>query len=308
VTTLFGGAVGKERATALGRAAAGDIDVGVVTTTSAESDVVKAMAGLSGSEESSILYGSRGIFDRAITAGPKVNSSMEFERGMTNTTSPYRTVSFREFSGEAASQSGGAGAQGGRVTLRGAVDQMLEETESIDRRSLIVVYDDRPGRLQDARERGRALTKTVSAFDGAVSRGLEAAHRRDDVMVAVTAPRARTLSVLDNHYGFTKKTACGVAQRCGGSFELTELGVPSGVRKARAGWDQKALQGEYAPPVMFLQYAWPAQVASGEAGAIASANLVPVFAEGPGAEALGGTEPQRALGEVIREWSAGGNE
>jgi len=301
IRALLGAGGSEEAATAVGRAAAGETDVGLVTTAPVDGAPVKQIAGMSAEDDATALFGERGLFDRVIGAPPRDKAQRDnFEMGLDGAATSYRTVEYREFGGDQES-----GARSG-ATLRGAVNQMLEETRGLDRKSLIVVYDARPGRLQDDRERGEALPQAVSAFDGAVSRGLEAvAARAGEVTVAVTAPRARTLSVLDNHYGFTKKTACGVARRCGGTYELKGIPIPGGVQKTRAGWSERALQGGYAPPTLFLQYAWPAQVAEGEAGEIASANLVPMFASGPGAEGLAGTQPQEALGDMLNGWIGG---
>ncbi len=298
IRALLGAGRSQKAATAIGRAAAGDTDVGLVTTAPVDTAPVKQIAGMSVEDDAAALFGERGLFDRVIGASPTDESRRgAFEMGLDGAATSYRTVEYREFGGEQ-----GAGSRSG-VTLRAAVNQMLEETRELDRKSLIVVYDERPGRLQSARERGEALPKVVSAFDGAVSRGLEeVAARAGEVTVAVTAPRARTLSVLDNHYGFTKETACGVARRCGGTYELKEIPIPGGVQQTKAGWVERALQGKYAPPRLFLQYAWPAQVAEGKAGQIASANLVPMFASGPGAEGLAGTKPQGALGDMLNGW------
>lgn len=301
IRALLGAGGSEEAATAVGRAAAGETDVGLVTTAPVDGAQVKQIAGMSAEDDAAALFGERGLFDRVIGAPPRDRGRRDdFEMGLDGAATSYRTVEYREFGGEQES-----GMRSG-ATLRGAVNQMLDETRGLDRKSLIVVYDARPGRLQDERERGKGLPQAVSAFDAAVSRGLEeVAARAGEVTVAVTAPRARTLSVLDNHYGFTKETACGVARRCGGTYKLKEIPIPGGVQQTRAGWADRALQGEYAPPTLFLQYAWPAQVAEGEAGEIASANLVPMFASGPGAEGLWGTQPQGALGDMLNGWIGG---
>lgn len=154
-------------------------------------------------------------------------------------------------------------------------------------------------------ERGPRLIHEVEDFDGAVAAALEFAGERGDTLVIVTADHDHTLSVLDNHYGFSKGR-CGAAKRCDGEDVFVELPVAASVHRGE-GLKRSDLQGEWSPPRMLLQYAWLPQAASKvkKRSGPHAAHFVPLFAYGPGASSFSGFQQQPEVGQALLRWAAG---
>lgn len=171
----------------------------------------------------------------------------------------------------------------------------------------LVVEADGPGRLQRQLNRQRQLVDEVVEFDRAVRAGLQFARRDGETLVIATADADQTLSSFDNHYGFSDGV-CGVAKRCGGSYELEELPVAVDQVPDGDGLSDSALQGEYSPPRLFLQYDWLVQTAGKRDGreGTNSANAVPVFAYGPWSGRLVGRIDQAEIAAVIDDWAKSG--
>lgn len=152
-------------------------------------------------------------------------------------------------------------------------------------------------------ERGQRLIDEITDFDRAVAAALEFAKEKGDTLVIVTADHDHTLSLLDNHYGFVENR-CGVAKRCGGDFEFTELPVPTAKIHRGEGLSRSDLQGDYRPPKLLLQYAWLPQAAYNKAKMSGphSANFVPLFAYGPWATRFIGYQDQPEIGQTLLEW------
>jgi alkaline phosphatase len=152
-------------------------------------------------------------------------------------------------------------------------------------------------------ERGQALVDEVIDLDRAAEAALRFAWERDDTLLVVTATRDATLSLLDNHYPF-HKGHCGIAQRCGGPEVLLDLPVAWQRVHNGAGLGDARFQGEFTPPGLILQYAWLPQRASRDADLPepGSANFVPLFAYGPGANALKGFHHAAEVGELLIDW------
>lgn len=160
---------------------------------------------------------------------------------------------------------------------------------------------------QHGLETGERLIDEVADFDRAVASALAFARERGDTLVIVTADHDHTLSLLDNHYGI-HKNQCGVAKRCGGELELTEIPVKA-ARVARGdGFSDSKLQGEFGRPKILLQYGWLPQAARlvKKKPGPHSANFVPLFAFGPGATELAGFKKQPEIGQWLAKWADGG--
>ena len=166
--------------------------------------------------------------------------------------------------------------------------------------SVLVVLADGPAqRLADHDH--EPLVDEMLDLDAAVAAALE----HEGVTVVVTSARDATTSVLDNHYGF-HASHCGVTARCGGPEMLIPLALAAAGIPSSEGFDDEELQGEFTPPVVFLQSSWLTFRAHAAGGVpeSASAHFVPLFASGPGARALSGFRTQVALGQQLLEWAA----
>lgn len=153
-------------------------------------------------------------------------------------------------------------------------------------------------------DRSQKLIDEIVDFDDAVQAALEFARRDGNTLVVVTADHDHTLSVTDNHYMFSKGR-CGAAKQCGGPFDVPMLPVALDKIHRNEGLSDKDLQGDYAPPTIFLQYSW-AVTAANQVKRIPgahSANFVPLFAEGPGAGLFGGFQDQPEIGRLLVEWA-----
>ena len=188
-------------------------------------------------------------------------------------------------------------------TLRQMTRRAIERLEQYREPFFLVVEADGPGRLQRDMTRTKELVDAVVEYDRAVEAGVSFAEKNGETLVVATADADQTLSLFDNHYGFSDGV-CGYATRCGGSYDLVELPVATGKLSANGGLTDSALQGEYSPPRVFLQYAWAIQAASerGEARGPNSANFVPVFAYGPWSGRLEGAIDQAEIGALIADW------
>lgn len=200
----------------------------------------------------------------------------------------------------------GDGSESGQPSLVEMTRAALERLKQSERPFFLIVEAGGPGIAQREVERGGRLVEAIEEFDDAVREGWTFAERDGETLVVATADADQTLSVFDNHYGFSKGN-CGVADRCGGPLELDPIDVAVGEVPNAEGFGATSLQGEYAPPRIFLQYAWPVQVAATEGVAgMNSANFVPVFASGPRSGRFEGRISQTAVGETLSEWARRG--
>ncbi len=152
-----------------------------------------------------------------------------------------------------------------------------------------------------------ALIDEILDLDNAVSIALSYAKEHGDTLVIVTADHDHTVSILDNHYGF-ESGHCSIAKRCGGEVEFEEILArgPYEIHRGR-GFGARELQGEFEAPRILLQYAWPVQAASRikRSPGPHSANFVPLFAFGPGADRFTGFHDQPEVGQKLISWARG---
>ena len=165
----------------------------------------------------------------------------------------------------------------------------------------LLVYAGGPAARGASLDRAGLLVDEVVDIDRAVQAAVTAAAARGDTAVVVTSLRGSSLSLLDNHYGF-HKGECGVEASCGGSEEFPELSVATDRVPAGGGLEDEELQDGFSPVLLHLQYAWLVQAAG--LGDPASADLVPLFAAGPGTAALEGFGTSFSLGEQLAAWLA----
>jgi alkaline phosphatase len=267
-----------------------------------------AFAGLAGRVEGSdgidLAYGGgAGAFDGSVLArleGQGVDVGTTWDEGGARDRQVVRLLADGRLPG--AAERGGDEGAGGVPSLEEMTRAAIERLADGERPFFLIVEADGMGRLQRAVDRSGAIAEEVAAFDRAVEAGLSFARRDKRTLVVATADRDYTMSVFDNHYGFNDRM-CGIAKRCGGPMELIEL--PVAVEKLSKGLTDSSLQGQYAPPRLFVQYAWPVQAAhrSRKASGVASANFVPLFAEGPWAKRLEGGIDQREVGALLVDWA-----
>ena len=183
---------------------------------------------------------------------------------------------------------------------RAAIDLLDGDTDGM----FLVVYAGGPAARGAALDRDGLLIDEVVDLDRAVQAAVEAATARGDTAVVVTSLRGSSLSVLDNHYGF-HKGECGVEKSCGGPEDFPDLSVATDRVPSGDGLDDDELQDGFSPVRLHLQFAWLVQAArAGGLGDPASADLVPLFATGPGTAALEGFGTAFSLGQQLAAWLA----
>jgi alkaline phosphatase len=185
----------------------------------------------------------------------------------------------------------------GEMTLT-ALDRLAQDDDGF----VLVVYA--PGVAERAADLtfDDSLLAELADLDGALSSALDFAAERDDTLVVVSSMQDGSMSILDNHYGF-HKNHCGVAERCDGPETLVDLALAFGEFVLGPGFDDEELQGDFSDLSVILQGAWlpyRSQLA-GAPAEVHSANFVPVFAQGPGSQRLGGMHHQAELGRILGE-------
>ncbi len=184
--------------------------------------------------------------------------------------------------------------------------RMLDASDKEDKGFFLMVEGGQIDWALHALETDARVLDEVHDLDNAVQVAMRYAETHKDTLVIVTADHDHTLSVLDNHYGFVRKQ-CGIAKRCGGSVKLEEIPIRDAASIHRGeGFADKTLQGaDFDKPGVILQYAWPVQAAAmvKHSPGPHSANFVPLFAFGPGADQLAGFHQQPEIGEILLKWA-----
>jgi alkaline phosphatase len=187
-------------------------------------------------------------------------------------------------------------------TLAEMTRTALEHLEDRGNPFLLTVYAEGVRRAVDEQSHEAAMLDELSDLDATLREALAAAARIGDTAVVLVSLRDSTVSLIDNHYAFHKQH-CGVAIRCGGTEELVDLPVAVGEIHNSEGFSDVALQGDFSPIGVILQYAWHAQETGPIADASsASATLTPLLATGPGADSLRGFHSLAEVGEVVASW------
>ncbi len=194
--------------------------------------------------------------------------------------------------------------QPGTPTLAEMTAAALERMAGDEDGFLLVVEGGQIDWYQHELARDTAVLEEMRDFDEAVAIADRFAAERGDTLVIVTADHSHSMSLLDNHYAF-ESGRCSVAKQCGGEFEFIGIEVKTDRIPNAEGFANVALQGNYAPPMMHLQYPWPVQEAAFRVDVSAphSANFVPVFARGPWSARLGGFVDQPEIGQLLLEWA-----
>jgi alkaline phosphatase len=190
----------------------------------------------------------------------------------------------------------GADQPGLEEMTRAAID-LLDGQDGM----FLVVYAGGPAERGAALDRDGRLVDEIVDLDRAVMAAIEHAQVSGDTAVVVTSLRGSSLSLLDNHYGFHNKE-CGIEKSCGGTDDFPDLSVAVDRVPGGEGFEDEELQGNFSPVAMHLQYAWVVQAAG--LGDPASADLIPLFATGPGSILLEGFGTSIALGQRLAEWLA----
>ena len=187
---------------------------------------------------------------------------------------------------------------GDAPSLATMTKRAIASLEKSDQPYVLVIYAGGVGQATNNLERGPELIDEVVALDEAVNEALAAAVESEETTVVVTSLGDSSLSVIDNHYGFHKKH-CGIAKRCGGDLVMTDIPLATDKIHRGEGFDDSGLQGDFAPTGVILQYAWINQQAGETQPDSGSANFVPVFAFGPGSDAIRGFQLQTELAATL---------
>ena len=195
-------------------------------------------------------------------------------------------------------------AGGDQPTLEEMTAAAIDLLEGDSDGMFLVVYAGGAAARGASLDRAGLLVDEVIDLDRAIQAAVTAAAARGDTAVVVTSLRGSSLSLLDNHYGF-HKGECGIESHCGGTEDFPDLTVAVDRVPAGGGLDDDELQGEFSPVRMHMQFAWLVQAAArGGLGDPASADLVPLFATGPGTAALEGFGTAFSLGQELAAWLA----
>ena len=199
------------------------------------------------------------------------------------------------------------GSTSNSASLASMTKEAIRRLSADNQAFFLVVESNRIGELQRSMNRDAAVPRAVHGFDRAVREGMKFARNDGQTLVVALGDRDYSLTVLDDHYGFSSDV-CHAAKRCGGTYKMSEVGVDAQGLDAVEGFDDRGLQGEFAPPTLLLQYGWAEQEASlrtdGSIQGPATANFTPVFAGGPGASQLRGMIDQPDVGQYLVEWAS----
>ena len=251
-----------------------------------------------------VMGGGRAYFDAQRQAtlraqGAQISASL----GEAAVTQGPMWVLLDEFAPEGAKDRLGKGG----VSLGQMTTKALETLSAKPKGFFLVVEGGQIDWALHAMDKGEGLIPEIKEFDEAVGVALAYAKQKGDTLVVVTADHDHTMSVLDNHYGFSKGQ-CGIAKRCGGEEAMTVIPIAKGLAR---GEGLVAGAGGEAPGLI-LQYAWPMQSVMRETGAplpgTHTAHMVPLFAAGPGSSAFGGFMGQDEVGRWLMAWAGGGGD
>ena len=179
----------------------------------------------------------------------------------------------------------------------------LNRLSSDDEGFALVLNTDRLVGPQHRLETDYSLMERMLRFDNLIETVSDFARRDGETLVVVASPENYMTSIQDTHYAFSKDM-CGIASRCGGpkkiqSYPLTERKLLNG-----DGFDDAELQGEYASPEIFVQYAWITQAVGEpvESQSPKAATFAPVWAMGPGASEFEGFQAQYIVGQKLKSF------
>ena len=181
------------------------------------------------------------------------------------------------------------GAPGDQPLLAEMTRVAIEALAENDDGFVLIVHAGGLGAVLNRQDRGEDVIDELTDLHLAVAEARRFAAAEPDTLVVVLGTRDSTLSLLDSHYGF-HKGQCGAAVRCGGDVPFTPLAImPEQIHRGE-GLTDAAMQGDFAPPTLLLQYAWLTMAANRAAGTADSgaATFTPLFAEGAGSAAFEG--------------------